>query len=469
MRLSLPLRSVRGLTVAVAAVSSLVVILIGGATVYTSHEEIEAQIDHRLELEMDALLDFRRTHSVDEIAALVRARDSVSAGNFGYLKSVDHGQRIMGYALVDPRGHRLAGSLDARTPVDGWMEFLPIRRPDGRRGVAQALTRTLPDGSRIVVAGDRLPLEQSDDRIIVISLLGLGAIVLTGVVATVALGRLVQRRLSAISDTAQGIMDGDWSRRVPLDGSGSEFDRQSQILNQMLDRVEALMRNLRQVSSDIAHDMRTPLTRIRQQMDELLRCNDEADTVDALRRMIVDTEGLIDLFSGLLGVSEIEGFSARRRFCPVRIDAVIEEVAEAYRPAFHDDDRHVELYLRPATVHGDAQLLMRAFANLFENVLAHAGPRAGIFVDMGFADDMVDVRIGDDGIGIASDQEETIFERLARLEPSRGVPGHGLGLAIVRAVALAHRGTAEVDPLGRGLTIRLSIPLAQPASDVTDR
>ena len=460
MRLSLPLRSVRGLTITVAAISSLVVVLIGAATVYTSHEEIEAQIDHRLETEMDALLDFRRTHSLDELVTLVRARDGVTAGNTGYLADVDGAQRIMGYALADKNGHRLAGLLVAHMPGDGWMEFLPIRRPDGSRGFAQALTRSLPDGSRLVVAGDRLALDKTDDRIITIFLIGLAAIVLTSLVAAIALGRLVERRLSAISDTAQGIMDGDWSRRVPLDLSGSEFDRLSQILNDMLDRVETLMRNLRQVSSDIAHDMRTPLTRIRQQMDELLRSEDRENTSNALRRMITDTEGLLDLFAGLLSVTEIEAFGARKGFRPIRLDEVIEEVAEAYRPAFHDDERYVELRLCPATVHGDFQLLMRAFVNMFENVLAHAGPRAGIFIDMDLTTDAAIVRIADDGIGIAPDQSETIFERLSRLEPSRGVPGHGLGLSIVRAVALAHRGSAEVDPVGRGLTIRFAIPLA---------
>jgi signal transduction histidine kinase len=461
MKLSPWPRTVRGLSIVVATISGLVMLLIGAATVYTSHEEIEAQIDQRIELEMEALLAFRATHSTEELARVVQARDGVTVGHSGYLADVDGAYRIMGYAVSDAHGHRLAGSLIARIPPDGWDEFLPIRRPDGTRGFAQALTRSLPDGGHIVVAGDRLSLNRTDHRIIVLILIGLGTILLTGIIGTFAFGRLVHGRLQAISDTAQAIMEGNYARRVPLDGSGSEFDRLSHILNDMLARIETLMRNLQQVSSDIAHDMRTPITRIRHQMDGLLGTEDRPASIEAIRRMIADTDALLDLFTGLLGVSEVEGFVARRRFRPVALDEVVDEIVEAYRPTFDEEDRYLSPTLMPVTVNGDEQLLKRALANILENVLAHAGPGAGVIIDLAVVNGMAELRVADDGIGIAYGAEKLIFERLTRLDPSRGRPGHGLGLAMVRAIALAHRGTAEVDPIGRGLTLVLRFPLTE--------
>lgn len=460
MRIRLLPRTVRGLSIIVALVSSLVILLIGAGVVMISHEEIERQIDHRIELEMEALLDFRRTHSTAELAELVQARDGVTAGNTGYLASVDKARRVTGYAVIDTDGRRLAGSLRTRLPIEGWDEFFPIRRADGSRGTAQAVTRRLPDGGYLIVAGDRFALNQSDDRMIMLILAGLGAVLLTGVLSTIAFGRIVHRRLAAISQTAQGIMAGDFSRRVALDGSDGEFDRLSQALNAMLTRIEELMRNLRQVSSDIAHDMRTPLTRIRNQMDELLRNEDRAASPEALQRMIDNTDSVLDLFSGLLSVSEIEGFAARKRFRDVRLDSVVEQVADAYRPTFHDEGRYLELMLQPGTIDGDEKLLMCAVANLLENVLAHAGPGAGVHIDM-FADGANFVlRVADDGVGIAAGSETLIFERLARLEASRSAPGHGLGLSMVRAIAQLHRGTVKADASARGLAVTITIPVA---------
>ena len=453
-------RTIRGLSILSAAVSGLVILILGATAILISHHEIEAQMDHRIEREMDALLDFHASNGAAQLAQVVRARDGATTGGTGYLAETGGDGRMMLYALADAEGRRIAGHLIPKMPADGWSEFLPIRHPDGSIGEAQALSRRLPDGGQLVIAADRSALHRSDDRILFVVMIGLGVILLTGTFSTIAFGRLVRRRLVLISGTAQGIIEGDYARRVPVDGSGSEFDRISTILNQMLGRIEELMGSLRQVSSDLAHDMRTPLGRIRQDMERLASATNEPATSQSAERAMVDIDALLDLFAGLLGVSEVRGFAARKRFVGLRLDEVVTDVVDAYRPAFDDDGRSLTVDLQAVEVQGDAQLLKRAVANLLENILAHAGKGASATLSLRQDEGRATLCITDDGAGVPEKDQEKIFERLVRLDPSRSKGGHGLGLSMVRAIVHAHHGRVGAKSPTRGLTIILQFPIA---------
>lgn len=450
-------RSVKGLSVLAATIAAIVTVLLGAATVYISHEEIEAQIDHRIEREMDVLLDYHADNGFDRLARLVAARDGIVAGKTGYLAELDGDGRVMGYAVADPSGRRRAGSLVTSIPPTGWVEFLPIRRPDGSRGLAQALSRPLPGGGQLVVAGDRSALAVSDRRIITLFVIGLAMIVLTGIAATIGFGRLIHARLALISGTAQAIVEGDMARRVPLDGSGSEFERLAAILNAMLDRIDVLMAHLRHVSSDIAHDMRTPLHRIRGRFELLAAEEADPRRTAELEASIADIDRLLDLFAGLLGISEVEGFAVRRRFRPTRLDVVAGELADAYGPAFTDAGRALAVQAVPVTVNGDAQLLGRAIANLLENVLAHAGD-ADAWIRVGQQAGHACLEVSDDGPGVPSADAGRIFDRFTRLDASRSGEGHGLGLSMVRAIAQAHGGDVRAARDNRGFTVSMRVP-----------
>ncbi|MFD1103835.1 sensor histidine kinase [Sphingobium olei] len=457
-------RTIKGLSILSASISGLVILALGAAAIFISHHEIEAQIDHRLELEMDALVDYHAANGPASLARLVHMRDGGATNGTGYLADSGHDGRLMLYALADADGRRIAGSLIPHIPPSGWTEFLPIRRPDGSTGVAQALSRTMPDGSQVVVAGDRDALRRSDDRILMAALLGLGVILLTGTVSTIAFGRLVRRRLVLISGAAQGIIEGDYTRRIPIDGSGSEFDRISIILNTMLGRIDSLMRSLRQVSSDIAHDMRTPLGRIRQDMEALLVKTPDEGTANVLERTLADMDALLDLFAGLLGISEVQGMAARKRFVTLPLADIVGEVADAYRPAFDDEKRTITTTLKDVTISGDAQLLKRAVANMLENILAHAGEEADALISVDTIGDQAILTVSDNGTGIEEGDRERIFERLVRLDPTRSKPGHGLGLSMVRAIVHAHRGSIEVTRLGEGVGFTIRIPVVLPVT-----
>jgi signal transduction histidine kinase len=450
-------RSIRALSILTASISGLVIVALGAAAILISHHEIEAQIDHRIEREMDGLSAYHASKGLAALAQLLRMRDGETTGATGYLAGDDGDGRMMLYALADARGNRIAGSLIPSLPPSGWSEFLHFRRPDGSTGEAQALSRRLPDGSQFVVAGDRDALHRSDDRILLVVLVGLGVILLTGTVSTIAFGRLIRRRLVLISGTAQGIIEGDYARRIPIDGSGSEFDRISMILNAMLARIETLMLSLRQVSSDIAHDMRTPLGRIRQDMEALIHTTQDEAKTEIVERTIADMDALLDLFTGLLSISEVQGLAARKRFLPLSFASVVADVVEAYRPAFDDEGRLMTVSLQDITIRGDAQLLKRVVANLLENILAHSGPGANATVDISMENGAAVLIVADDGAGIPAEGNDRIFERLVRLDPTRSKPGHGLGLSMVRAIVHAHGGRVHVASSETGLKLVIRI------------
>jgi len=282
-------------------------------------------------------------------------------------------------------------------------------------------------------------------------------ILLTGTISTIAFGRLIRRRLVLISGTAQGIIEGDYTRRIPVDGSGSEFDRISVILNAMLSRIETLMMSLRQVSSDIAHDMRTPLGRIRQDMEALMRRAPDKVTADTLEQTIADMDALLDLFTGLLGISEVQGLAVRKRFVLQPLAEIVADIVDAYRPAFDAEGRTITAVLEEVTVCGDAQLLKRAVANLLENILVHAGDGASATITLAVEQGVAVLTVTDDGMGIPPGGKERIFERLVRLDPTRSKPGHGLGLSMVRAIVHAHKGTIEVVPSRSGLSLMIRL------------
>jgi signal transduction histidine kinase len=460
MALRLFPRSVGGLAMVVAGVSSVVTILVGVVTFGVVHHEIERQLDHRIELETNALLYIHRTEGFDALVRAVTLRQGGAREGVGYLAGVNNPERAMGYLVIDPAGRRRAGQLAGRVPPTGWSEFARFKRADGTSGVAQAMNSALPGGGRLVVLADRAALMQVDRVILRLFLLAFGLILLVGVVAAFGFGRVVQGRLSGIRGTAEAIIAGDLKRRVPLDLSGGEFDQLAQVLNRMLDRIGALMDNLKQVSSDIAHDLRTPLTRLRlgmEVLDEETTAAGRSRRVSAALRQIDEIEGLL---SGLLTISEIESHAIRDRFAPIDLAEILLKLASAYEAALASAGMTLSLDLIPVTIQGDRRLLLRAFSNLVENSLDHAAGASLFNIRLRTFQQKVVLQFADNGPGVPVSERRRIFDRFVQLDPSRVQAGHGLGLNIVAAVMAAHNGRAIVAPSERGLTIQMEFPEA---------
>lgn len=453
-------RSIRGLTLAVAAATAIVTAALGGLTYHVVHEEIERQIDHRIKIETRALIEYERAHGFDALLTAIRIREETGTQE---MRSIPDGNgadsgHTLGYMVFDAAGARRGGELDATQPPLGWSEFVHFARPDGSRGIAQAVNSPLPDGGRLVVAVDRLIVDQMDARLFRLFGGAFGALLLFNVGATLAFGRLIRRRFEQMGSTAASIMAGDMTQRMRIGRDDSELDELATVLNAMLDRIAALVTNLRDVSSGLAHDLRTPLARMRASLDRAERIATTPEQVRELESATSELDALLNLFAGILAVAEVDARGIRNSFKVVDLAAAIDEIVEVHRAAFDDRGIALNLHVAPSEVMGDKALLQRAVGNLLDNVLVHGGRATAVSVIVGADDKEHWIEVADNGIGIPPEEGKRIFERLVRLDQSRSKPGHGLGLSMVMAIAEAHGGRVMARPSPTGLAIRIHLP-----------
>jgi signal transduction histidine kinase len=268
------------------------------------------------------------------------------------------------------------------------------------------------------------------------------------------------RRVEVIRRTAQEIMAGNLSRRVPTRGAGDDFDQLSSSLNDMLDRIHMLMEGLRQVSNDIAHDLRTPLTRLRQRL-EVARL--KAKTVEEYEKVVEsaigDTDQILHTFGAMLRIAQIEAGTARSRFIDVDLSAVLRAIVELYAAFAEDHQQDMASSIADGVViRGDRELLTQMLVNLVENALRHSPPGTKIDVRLERVAGSALCIVADNGPGIPSEEHDKVFRRFYRLDASRATPGSGLGLSLVAAIADLHRITLNLTDNGPGLRVTLRFP-----------
>ena len=261
------------------------------------------------------------------------------------------------------------------------------------------------------------------------------------------------RRIDAITRTCQSIIAGKFNDRIPLRGSGDEFDRLSAAINNMLDRISTLLDNLRQVSSDVAHDLRTPLTHLRNRLEEARQKSVTTDDYAAVvARAIGDTDHLLDIFSALLRISQIESGSRLAAFSALSLTDLLEKTYEMYAPVA-EDEHHVLLHdiQQGVRIRGDGELLTQMFSNLIENAIRHTPSGTRILIRLGVSGNTVAASIEDNGPGIPPGEYDKVFRRFYRLTSSRSMPGYGLGLSLVAAIANLHNAKIELSDSHPGL------------------
>lgn len=434
-------RSTFGLAAIVSALFALVTIGIGLAAYEVTHEALEQQLDHRTAIETRALMTEPGANRLAAIAAAIRRREAAAR--------VDH----LGYLLVDAQGRRVAGSLDARVPaVLGYEEFFDA----GGGRIAQSLTSAVPGGGRLVVAADREALGKTDLQLLLLFVAAFGAMLLLGAGGAWTVGTVTRARLDRIDRAALAIIGGDLTHRMPVDGSGSEFDRLSTTLNRMLDRIAALMDNLRQVSSDVAHDLRTPLTRLSHRLDDARNAEGSARS-EAIEAASAQAEDLLDIFAALLRISEVEAMGVRRHFREIALGEAIGDLLDTYAPdAEASGHVLVDAVDRAVHVTGDRRLLMQMVSNLLDNALRHTPAGTAVRVSLAAQDGGASLAVVDNGPGVDAADAARLFQRFSRTERSRSSTGHGLGLALVKAIAEAHHGGVRLDAAeGFGVTVSL--------------
>ncbi|HEX7874872.1 MAG TPA: ATP-binding protein [Sphingobium sp.] len=453
-------RTIRGLALGFAAASALVTAGLGLVTFALVHREIERQIDQRIAIETRALVNYERQYGFAALVRTVQARDDQPGpGEIGYLSKADLHDNAMGYLVLDARGKKVAGLWQARVPQPGWSEFVHFVRPDGSRGVAQAMNSGL-SGGRLVIMGDRETVHRMDRLVSRLFGAGFGTLLLLGWVASIAFGRIVRHRVAAIEISSQAIIAGDTTLRLPRDGTGIELDRIAMVVNQMLDRISMLLGNLRDVSNNLAHDLRTPLSRLRLKLEQAEPLATEPVQQALLDDAIAESDQLLQLFSSLLAIAEIDGQRMRNRFVPLDLGDALTEIAEAYRASLEDSGWHLTVHAETVVVLGDKPLLQRLVGSLLDNVLRHTPPGTTAALTVVRDGTKARIRLVDDGPGVPDHERERIFQRLVRLDASRSTPGHGLGLSLVASIAAVHGGEVNVVPSERGLAIEVEIPLA---------
>ncbi len=387
------------------------------------------------------------------VAALAREISTKAAANIG--------QRSV-YLLADEDLSPIAGNIN-RWPEEvepdqaGWLEFPLTGTREGRAPVRARQFRVGPGGRLHLLIGRNVSAQQSFQRVVG-SALGWGVAISLGLalVGGLLMSRTIARRLERTNRTAYAVMAGNLQQRVPTRGSGDEFDRLGENLNRMLDQIQYLMEGIRQVSDNVAHDLRTPLTRLRWRL-ERLQAGDDPDG-ELLEQSIADADGLLNTFHALLRIAEVESGS-RRRFTDLDAADLIEDVGELYEPvaAAHDQTLRIEAD-GPVRLRGDRDLLFQAVTNLVDNAVKYTPAGGTLALSAAEGEGQAEITVADTGPGIPADQREEVLQRFVRLEAHRTSAGSGLGLSLVAAVARLHDGRLELGDNDPGLRVRLLVP-----------
>ncbi|MGR3984017.1 MAG: ATP-binding protein [Gammaproteobacteria bacterium] len=371
------------------------------------------------------------------------------------------------YLLATRAFRPLAGNLD-RWPknaasADGWIEFdLVTNRGSGETHLVRAKIFQLQRGRyRLLVGLDIHQLTETKRRIVQALAWGLAIMLLLAFPGGLMLGRRSVRKIERINQTTRSIISGDLSRRVPLSGRNDDFDQVAQNLNRMLDRIQLLMEDIRRVSDGIAHDLRTPLARLRQRLEESrLREAPNSESAHSLEAAIKEADSLLSTFNALLRIARIEAGQMKPGSGEIDFRALIEDVAEFYAPLAEEKQQRIGTALEAGiTARGDRDLMFQALANIIENSVKYTPRRGAISISLRRREGAARISIADNGPGIPESEFENVFRRFYRLDQSRSSSGNGLGLSLVSAVVAMHGGGIELQCSHPGLRALITLPL----------
>jgi signal transduction histidine kinase len=397
------------------------------------------------------------------------------------------------YLVTTPAGLAVAGNVGSLQPAVmstlGWTETAYRRLDEQDKTDHRALVNVteLSNGFRLLIGRDLEERHRIFSVVASAAQWSLLIVVILGLGGGVFVARRVLRRIDAMTGTTQRIMAGDLSGRLPVGRSGDELDRLAENLNAMLERIEALMSGLKEVSDNIAHDLKTPLTRLRNRAEQALaKSGSESDYRAALEQTIEESDGLIRTFNALLMIARAESGQARDNMADFDAADVAQGIHELYEPLAEDNGLTLRVQTESAPLHGNRELISQALANLVENAIKYGQPRLAaqplgadaavadrtILIESRHEGDRITLAVTDHGCGIPEADRKHAVERFVRLETSRTLAGSGLGLSLASAVAKLHGGDLTLEDARPGLRATLSIParrgegLAAPTPDV---
>jgi signal transduction histidine kinase len=370
------------------------------------------------------------------------------------------------YLLADASGRKLAGNLNAwpgGVAMDGsWINLRVTRTSTGQEIEIGARAYKAPYNTRLLVGRDLKAQRGFQAALMEAGAVALLAAVLLAAAAGFALNRLVMRRIGDIDETARAIVAGDLSKRIPVRTGEDEFTSLAATLNGMLERIEALVTELRTVTESLSHDMRTPLTRLKTSIQRAADADlDGPVRREALGQAADEADRILASFSAMIDIARAEAGMARDQFTDVDLVEVVRDIFELHQPLA--DEMGVKLDFEagpPVRVKGHAQFLAQLVSNLVDNALKHGGPGKAIGMSARAVDGRAELVVADQGPGIPADQREAALKRFGRLDASRTTPGSGLGLSLAATLARMHGGELVLEDNQPGLRVRVRMPLA---------
>jgi signal transduction histidine kinase len=417
---------------------------------------LERQTDATIRAEVQALADQYRLLGLRGIADTIQRRSAERGGGV--------------YLLADANGKRVAGNLESVPPemIDesGWIDFpLDIKVGDAmQRRSARAFHADLTGDYELVVGRDVQESRLFGDIIRRTVYWALGIALVLGLGGGLLTSRNFLHRVDAITDASRTIMGGDLSSRMPIAGSGDELDKLARSLNEMLDQIERLMTGMKEVTSNVAHDLKTPLTRLKARVESALRSNSKTEYRAALDKTIEESDRLLQTFNALLSIARAESGQSRDLLQATDAREIVEDVAELYEPIAEEEGGTLAVSAAPGlNVLADRQLLSQTLSNLVDNALKYGvtedNPKPHIEITGKLEQGSVVIVVADRGAGIPAEDRARVLDRFVRLEPSRSKPGNGLGLSLVAGVMKLHGGALLLEDNEPGLRAKLVLPL----------
>lgn len=419
---------------------------------------LERQIDEIIQAEITGLNEQYRQRGLDGLIGVLGERSTNSRDGL--------------YLFTNFFGRRLAGNMDGKpkeiSGATGWVEFpYRVATPEGQEEHrARAFHTELRGGFTLIVGRDveqRLRFANLIKQTLVAALVMIAAL---GIVGGLLISRNFLARIDSIGETSRNIMAGDLSERMPVRGTGDELDRLALGLNDMLDQIERLMSGMKEVSDNVAHDLKTPLTRLKARVEDALRSDEPEDHRAALEQTLHEADELLKTFASLLSIARAEAGEARQGLSLTDVTALIGELGELYEPLAEEAGGTLQISAEDdLKVRGDRQLLAQTITNLLDNALKYAAwddgaehPPLKVSLDAKHRAHEVVIEVADNGPGVPEADRDRVIERFVRLDGSRSKPGSGLGLSLASGVASLHNGRLELGDAGPGLVARLCLP-----------
>jgi signal transduction histidine kinase len=393
----------------------------------------------------DEAQEFAALHETQGLAVLAAALER---------RAARPAPRLAYHVLLDPAGKTVTANLPSwpRLTGDEWIRVEADLPSEGDEDEHEALVndRVLADGSRLLIGRDIDDLDEVQEAVTDTLVWLLPAMLALSLAGGALMSRAIGRRVEAVAAAARGVIAGDLSERVALRGTGDEFDRLGETLNLMLGRIQQGMDNVRRVSDSVAHELRTPLTRLRASLAELDPRRDEQAVADAIQ----EAERLEAIFNAVLRIARIEAAQSAQGGVPVDLAAILRDAAELYQPEIEARGQALELDIEPDLwIEGDRDLLFQAVTNLLDNAVKFSPQGGGIALRGRIEGTRVGLVVEDQGPGVPAELRGRVTERFFRGPEAAGVPGSGLGLSLVAAVAALHDAPIAFETAGPGLRV----------------